>query len=108
MNKIVEHFKSFFTTYTADLYFVAVSGGVDSMLLLQLMLQNKLPIHALHVNYHLRGNESNEDELLVRNYCESNNIPLTVESIYLKEKLEINGGNLQNEARKVRYDFFQK
>jgi tRNA(Ile)-lysidine synthase len=108
MNKIVENFRSFFTTYTADLYFVAVSGGVDSMLLLQLMLQNKLPIHALHVNYHLRGNESNEDELLVRNYCESNNIPLTVESIYLKEKLEVNGGNLQNEARKVRYDFFNK
>jgi tRNA(Ile)-lysidine synthase len=108
MNKIVEHFKSFFSTYPADLYFVAVSGGVDSMLLLELMFQNKLPIHVLHVNYHLRGNESNEDELLVRNYCESNNIPLTVESIYLKEKLEINGGNLQNEARKVRYDFFQK
>lgn len=108
MNKIVEHFKSFFSTYPADLYFVAVSGGVDSMLLLELMVQNKLPIHVLHVNYHLRGNESNEDELLVKNYCESTNIPLTVESIYLKKKLEINGGNLQNEARKVRYDFFNK
>jgi tRNA(Ile)-lysidine synthase len=108
MNKIVEHFKSFFSTYPADLYFVAVSGGVDSMLLLELMFQNKLPIHVLHVNYHLRGNESNEDELLVRNYCKSNNIPITVESIHLKEELEANGGNLQNEARKVRFEFFQK
>jgi tRNA(Ile)-lysidine synthase len=108
MNKIVEQFKSFFSTNPADLYFVAVSGGVDSMLLLVLMLEEKLPIHVLHVNYHLRGIESEEDELLLRNYCESNNIPLTVESIYLKEKLEVNGGNLQNEARKVRYDFFNK
>ena len=108
MNKIVEHFKSFFTTYPADLFFVAVSGGVDSMLLVELMFQEKLPIHVLHVNYHLRGMDSEEDELLVRNYCKSNNIPLTVESIYLKEKLDIDGGNLQNEARKVRYDFFQK
>lgn len=108
MNKIVEHFKSFFTTYPADLYFIAVSGGVDSMLLMELMFQEKLPIHVLHVNYHLRGIDSEEDELLVRNYCKSNNIPITVESIYLKEKLVTNGGNLQNEARKVRYDFFHK
>lgn len=108
MNKIVEQFKSFFSTNPADLYFVAVSGGVDSMLLLVLMLEEKLPIHVLHVNYHLRGIESEEDELLLRNYCESNKIPITVDSIYLKEKLEADGGNLQNEARKVRYDFFQK
>jgi tRNA(Ile)-lysidine synthase len=108
MNKIVEHFKSFFSTNPADLYFIAVSGGVDSMLLLKLMFEEKLTIHVLHVNYHLRGIESDEDELLLRNYCESNKIPLTVESVYLKEKLEANGGNLQNEARKVRYDFFQK
>jgi tRNA(Ile)-lysidine synthase len=108
MNKIVKYLKSFFSTNPADLYFIAVSGGVDSMLLLELMFQENLPIHVLHVNYHLRGIESEEDELLVRNYCKSNNIPLTVESIYLKEKLEADGGNLQNEARKVRYDFFQK
>ena len=108
MNKIVEQFKSFFSTNPADLYFIAVSGGVDSMLLLELVFEEKLPIHVLHVNYHLRGMESEEDELLLRNYCESNNIPLTVESIYLKKKLEANGGNLQNEARKVRYNFFQK
>ncbi len=108
MNKIVEQFKSFFSTNPADLYFVAVSGGVDSMLLLKLMYEEKLPIHVLHINYQLRGIESEEDELLLRNFCESNNIPITVESIYLKEKLEVNGGNLQNEARKVRYDFFQK
>lgn len=108
MNKITHHLKSFFNSHPADLYFVAVSGGVDSMLLLDLMIEEKLPIHVLHVNYHLRGEESEQDELLVRNYCESNKIPITIESIYLKENLEINGGNLQNEARKVRYDFFQQ
>ena len=79
MNKIVEYLKSFFSTNPADLYFIAVSGGVDSMLLLELMFEEKLPIHVLHVNYHLRGIESEEDELLLRNYCESNKIPLTVE-----------------------------
>ena len=78
MNKIVEHFKSFFTTYPADLYFIAVSGGVDSMLLLELIFQEKLPIHVLHVNYHLREFESDEDEHLVRNFCESNKIPNTI------------------------------
>ena len=108
MNKIVEYLKSFFATNPADLYFIAVSGGVDSMLLLELMFQENLPIHVLHINYHLREIDSEEDELLVSNFCESNNIPITVESIHLKEKLEVNGGNLQNEARKVRYDFFQK
>lgn len=108
MNKITHHLKSFFNSHPADLYFVAVSGGVDSMLLLDLMAEEKLPIQVLHVNYHLRSEESEQDELLVRNYCESNKIPITIESIYLKENLEINGGNLQNEARKVRYDFFKQ
>jgi len=107
-NKIVNHIKSFFKSFPADLYFIAVSGGVDSMLLLELMFQEKLPIHVLHVNYHLRGNESDDDEFLVRNYCELNSISLTIESVFLNETLEINGGNLQNEARKIRYNFFQK
>jgi len=107
-NKIVNHVKTFFKCFPADLYFIAVSGGVDSMLLLDLMIQEKLPIHVLHVNYHLRGSESENDELLVRNYCDINTIPFTIESIFLNELLAINGGNLQNEARKIRYKFFQK
>ena len=82
-NKIVNHVKTFFKSFPADLYFIAVSGGVDSMLLLELMFQEKLPIHVLHVNYHLRGSESENDELLVRNYCDLNTIPFTIESIFI-------------------------
>jgi len=105
--KFKQHLNAFFESIDFDKLFVAVSGGVDSMVLLQLLLQQKLRIHALHVNYNLRGQESNEDEKLVSEYCASNGILLSVLNVNLSEQLQ-NGGNLQDLARKVRYDFFEK
>jgi len=107
MNKIEEYLNSFFQKYPADLYLIAVSGGVDSMLLLKLMQEQRLPIHVLHVNYNLRGTDSVADEKLVRKFCQTNKIPFTIKSLDFKSILKNEGGNLQNEARKVRYNFFQ-
>jgi tRNA(Ile)-lysidine synthase len=107
MNKIIEYLTQVTQNYPADLYFIAVSGGVDSLLLLQLMNQLQLPIHALHVNYQLRGEDSFADEQLVKAFCQKKQIPLSVKSIDFKNYLLKKGGNLQSEARKMRYDFFE-
>ena len=50
----------------------AISGGVDSMVLLDAALK-KLPknhIFVAHFNHNLRGEESDGDEIFVKNYCE--------------------------------------
>lgn len=108
MTNKIDSFRAFFKTNTASKYFVAASGGLDSMVLIRLMIAENLPIHVLHVNYNLRGKESIEDAQFLTEFCSNTNIPITINNIHLKEKLNTEGGNLQNEARKARYQFFQE
>jgi tRNA(Ile)-lysidine synthase len=90
-----------------DRVIVAVSGGVDSMVLLDLLvkLRNsvKLEMSVAHINYGLRGAESDRDEDLVRERAERHGVPCDV----LHSTLT-NADNLQNEARRVRYDFLKE
>jgi len=79
---------------------LAVSGGPDSMYLLNDYKKNKVVV--AHVNYNARK-DSKVDEEIVRDFCNKHNIPLEVLSI--KEKAV---GNFQDWARKIRYDFFVK
>lgn len=82
------------------MYLIAVSGGPDSMFLLNLF--KKKPIVVAHVNYHKRE-DSNVDEQIVRDFCQANNIPLEV--LNVSEKAT---GNFQAWAREVRYNFFKQ
>ncbi len=85
---------------------VAVSGGIDSMVLLHLV-QNHWPnVTAAHVNYQLRGGESDGDETFVKNYCELHDIELH----YVKRPIvkEAEHGGIQEVARRKRYDWFEE
>lgn len=81
---------------------IAVSGGVDSMALLYSCSQYFKNIVVLHVNYHLRGEDSDMDESLVRSYCESLKIPFKCKSI----NIESQNKSIQEEARNKRYAWF--
>lgn len=107
LNKFQTYFQSFIEKHPAAQYFIAVSGGHDSMLLLDTCRSNSLSIIVLHVNYQLRGEESNGDQAFVESYCLLHSIPIHVHRVDLKEKL-ISGGNLQQQARKERYAFFER
>lgn len=106
LNKFLTYFQTFVEKYPAAKYFVAVSGGHDSMLLLELCRSTSIPLTVLHVNYQLRGEESNGDQAFVEAYCQTHAIPIHVHRIDLKEQLT-SGGNLQQLARKERYAFFE-
>jgi tRNA(Ile)-lysidine synthase len=58
--------------------FIAISGGVDSVVLLDLLSKNHSNIHLLHVNYHLRGEESNADEQLIRKLATKYTVSISV------------------------------
>jgi tRNA(Ile)-lysidine synthase len=77
---------------------VMVSGGGDSVALLDVAVRLGADVSALHVNYGLRP-DSPLDEALVQRTCDERNIPLTVEQI----RLSTEEGNLQERARDARY-----
>jgi tRNA(Ile)-lysidine synthase len=86
--------------------FLACSGGVDSMVLLHLIVKAEFRVSILHVNYHLRGEDSNSDAQFVKSTCEKLKLPFYSKSVDTKKLLNEQGGNLQDVARKIRYDWF--
>jgi tRNA(Ile)-lysidine synthetase-like protein len=82
---------------------VLLSGGADSVFLCHVLSAwskaKAYPIAALHVNYGLRGDNSDMDESFVRQLCEDINIPLEV---HTANSDDLNHGNLQQKARNLR------
>ena len=56
--------------------FLAVSGGLDSMVLLHLFQKLSYEIAVLHCNFQLRGLESFGDQNFIQNYCDQNKISI--------------------------------
>jgi len=89
-----------------DKLLVAVSGGVDSMALLHLLLQGGYEnLIVAHCNYQLRGEASNLDESLVADFCASHDIPFELKRFEMEAEKE-QGHSLQMKARALRYDWF--
>ena len=63
---------------TGRRYLLAVSGGLDSMVLLSIFHALKLSFEVAHVNYQLRGLESENDQKLVETFCSKNSIKIHV------------------------------
>lgn len=103
MNDVILDLKN--TIKDGSSVIVATSGGPDSMALLSLLLSIKdykdLNIVCAHVNHKLRD-ESEEEEIMVKNYCLENDIIFELTTLGNYE------GNVEESARKKRYEFFDK
>ncbi|HEX5743788.1 MAG TPA: tRNA lysidine(34) synthetase TilS [Flavobacteriaceae bacterium] len=87
---------------------IAVSGGLDSMILTHLMHQLNLDIALAHCNFKLRGAESDTDEQFVKNYASINNIPFFTTYFNTTKIAEKNKISIQMAARDLRYEWFNK
>lgn len=87
---------------------VAVSGGLDSMVLLHLLQQTNVDLIVAHVNYNLRDQESIEDQVFIKSYCLKHKLDFKCKNVRLKEDLANTNGNLQAKARDIRYAFFKE
>lgn len=81
---------------------VGVSGGADSVVLVHILHRLSLEPVLLHANHQLRGAESDADEAFVRALAGSLGLEILVEAA------RPGGGNLEQEARRVRRDFFRR
>lgn len=88
---------------------VGVSGGADSMALLDLLASRpEIEVHAVHCNFHLRGAESNRDMNHVRHYCAAAAIPLSVVHFDVVADMRENGGSVEMSCRRLRYAEFHR
>lgn len=107
MHDFTQHINENWNSFRDKEIVVACSGGLDSTVLLHLLSTNGFNVSAIHVNYHLRGEDSNLDEAFIRSFCEDLHIPFESRSVDLAEQLK-SGGNLQQLARDIRYDWFSE
>lgn len=94
-------------------YLLAVSGGADSMVLASLFRDLRdenqdtaYSFQVAHINYKLRGEDSDRDQKVVQDFCEKNHIKLHLYEVSEKDKKPDH--SIQLWARELRYAFFKK
>lgn len=83
---------------------VSVSGGVDSMVLCDLLLKSNLNYSIAHINYKLRGKESDDDQLFIKKYSKINKLNFYSKSYNLSNYTK----SIQSIARDIRYEYLNK
>lgn len=87
---------------------VALSGGVDSMALAELLRRSGYDIAFAHCNFHLRGDESDGDERFVRDYAERVGVRLFVKHFDTTQYAENQKISIEMAARELRYSWFDE
>jgi len=87
---------------------LAVSGGIDSMVMTHMFIRLSIPTGIAHCNFSLRNEESDRDEGLVRKYAEEHNIPFYSIRFQTKDFANENGLSVQMAARELRYKWFEE
>lgn len=91
-----------------DKVLLTVSGGMDSMVMLHLFRECGFNISVAHVNFELRGEESNGDELFVKKECEKFSVPFFATRFETAVFALENSLSIQMAARELRYHWFKE
>jgi tRNA(Ile)-lysidine synthase len=86
---------------------VGLSGGMDSMVLLDILILLGYRCTAAHCNFHLRGEESDRDENFVKKWCKSIDIPFTSINFDTKQYAVDRKISIEMAARELRYNWFE-
>ena len=90
-----------------DKILLTVSGGIDSIVLFELLMKNDFVFAAAHCNFGLRGKESDGDEDFVKQLCKKNKIAFHSKKFNTAVYAEKNGISTQMAARDLRYEWFE-
>ena len=106
--QFLSHFEKEFDLNKDQKILLAISGGLDSRVMLDLFSRASIPVGVAHVNFQLRGQESKEDEEFVRKLCEDQRIPFFVNRVETARLAKEMGKSIQEVARQERYAFFHQ
>ena len=109
---MLEQFKAYINRCNliaeGDKLILALSGGIDSMVLADLLLKAKVEFVAAHCNFHLRGEESDGDDWFVRKFAEKRGIQCYVKHFETEKYAEKYGISIEMAARDLRYSWFEQ
>ena len=106
LQKFTKHIQTNFPFLAKSRFYIAVSGGIDSMVLVHLFQHFQYEFGLLHCNFKLRGDESDGDMKFIHDYAESNNLNLRIGFFETAEIAKQNKMSIQETARLLRYNWF--
>ncbi len=93
-------------TDTSAALLLTVSGGMDSMVMLDVMLKAGYKSEVAHCNFNLRGKESDGDALFVKDECRKRGVVCHEKSFDTREYATVKGISIEMAARELRYEWF--
>jgi tRNA(Ile)-lysidine synthase len=109
---MLQKFKKFIAdnnlTKPGERILLAVSGGIDSMVMTHLFMKTGDPVGIAHCNFTLRGAESDMDEEMVTNFASEHKIEFFSTRFETKTYAREKGLSVQMAARELRYRWFEK
>ncbi|SDL08244.1 tRNA(Ile)-lysidine synthase [Salinimicrobium catena] len=103
-----DHLKEHFPKVEQSRILVAISGGVDSVVLAHLCKKANLDISLAHCNFHLRGEESEGDEAFVLELADALEVEVFIESFETEAYARSKKISIQMAARELRYHWFEE
>jgi tRNA(Ile)-lysidine synthase len=111
-SRLLQHIRAQEFFSAGDRVAVAVSGGADSVALLNLLLELRaklgVPISVAHFNHQLRGRTSDADEKFVAALAAKHNLPFHAGRADVAASAKGHKANLEDTARRARYTFFDQ
>jgi len=108
LSRFLDHIATHDLAGTSDRVLLAVSGGLDSMVMLHLFREGGFPIGVAHANFSLRGKDSDGDEAFVEAYCKKHGISYYGKRFNTKNYAESKKVSIQMAARDLRYEWFNE
>jgi tRNA(Ile)-lysidine synthase len=109
---MIRHFSSFIDAHKlflkTDRILLAVSGGLDSVVMADLFYKAGFKFGIAHCNFGLRGKESDEDEAFTRKLAEKKRVPFFVRRFDTSAYAALNKISVQMAARELRYEWFEQ
>jgi len=107
-NKLLHFINSKNLFKKKDKILVTISGGLDSVVLTYLLHSLNFNITLAHCNFNLRAKESDKDEAFVKKLADKLNIKLYIKQFDTKQFAEENSYSIEEAARILRYNWFEK
>jgi tRNA(Ile)-lysidine synthase len=108
LQEFKEHINQHFPFLLNKKVLIAISGGIDSVVLTHLCHELEIDFSLVHCNFKLRGQESDEDEEFVKSLASHFNKKVYTSAFDTEEYAQTRKLSIQVAARELRYQWFQK